>query len=150
MAYLSPASYACARLLGDAGDETLATPEAQGARIRLGLERTAAAVGPIARLEDVIEGVEPWDPRVRIVEHPHAAAYALFGVPAWIGQEAECGKMVARKGQSAAEGEDESYGRYFATAFRFETAAGEPAMLYLGWEKQQDAWRIFAFKVEEP
>lgn len=150
MTYFSPRSYACVTLLGDPGDAKLKTPEEQRARIRLGLERTGAAVGSIARLEDAIEAAEPWDPRVRLVEHPRSAAYSLFGIPGWAGQQADCGRMVARGGGPAVKGEDESFGRYFASAFQFITHAGEPAVLYLGWEKERAGWRIFAFKLVEP
>jgi hypothetical protein len=150
MTYFSPRSYACATLLGGPDDASLKTPEAQRARIRVGLERTGAGVGSIARLEDAIEAAEPWDPRVRLVEHPRSAAYSLLGLPGWAGQQAECRRMVERGGGPAVEAADKSYGRYFASAFHFTTYAGEPAVLYLGWEKEQDDWRIFAFRVVEP
>lgn len=150
MSYLSPRSYECVRLLGEPGDAMLQTPEEQRARLRSGIERTGTALGPIAGLEDAIGSVEPWAPQVRLIEHPRSAAWALFGLSDWDGQQADCRRMVEQGGARAAKGEDKSYGRYFVSAFQFRTRAGEPASLYLGWEKEEDAWRIFAFKIEKP
>lgn len=150
LGYFSRRSYACVNLLRDPEQEPYRSEAEQMARLRLALERTGDTLGEVSRLEDVVEGVEPWDPRVRIVEHDRSAAFALFGLPGWAGEAADCRSMVAREGRSAEQGTDDSFGRYFASSLKVETYSGEPAVLYLAWEKEQGSWRIFAFKVVEP
>lgn len=49
-----------------------------------------------------------------------------------------------------AKGRPGDFGRYFASALQVRVRAGETAVLYLGWTKEDGAWRIFSFKVIEP
>jgi len=150
--YFSPRCYACINLYLDPGEAAAETADAERARLRAGVERLGERAGRIARLEDIITGVEPADPRVRVVEHPRERAYAILALPDWAGPVSDCAARLARGDTPAAEpeGGGAGFGRYYATAMQFLTRAGATAVLYLGWTREDGAWRIYAFKVVEP
>jgi len=150
--YFSPRCYACINLYLDPGEAAAETADAERARLRAGVERLGERAGRVERLEDIIQGVEPADPRVRIVEHPREEAYAILALPDWAGPVSECAARLARGDTPATEPESggQGFGRYYATAMQFRTRAGATAVLYLGWTKEDGAWRIYAFKVVEP
>jgi len=149
-ATISPECYACVNLYLDPGEAPKTTPAEQRARLRAGLERLGERVGPITRLEDVIEGVGPTDPRMRIVDHPRSAAFGLIGLPDWAGEAAACEARVARGDDAAADGPEQGFGRYYASAFQFIPKAGETAVLYLAWAREGNRWLIFSYKLIVP
>ena len=145
-----PSTYVCVNLNLAEGQETIDDPEEQRSVLRAGIQRLGDFVGEIDELEDVLDSVEPWDPRVRVIEHPRGEAFGMMALPDWAGEQADCKLRVAREGAAATEGENKSFGRYFASALRVDTSSGQPAILCLGWVKQDSKWRIFSYKVENP
>jgi len=148
--FFTPDSYECVNLDLAEGQGTTDDTEEQRTRLREGVGSFSDAIGPISKLEDAIDGVEPWDPRMHLVEHPRREAFGLIALPDWAGEQSTCSSMVARDGVPATEAENKDYGRFFASALRADTAAGQPAVLYLAWAKQDGEWRIFAYRVENP
>lgn len=147
---ISPRCFPCVNLYLDPGEASPKTLDEQRARLRFSLERLGEWVGPVRRLEDIVKGVEPVDPRIRLVEHARHATFALLALPGWVGLAADCEARLSRGEAAAPEGADQSYGQYYATAVQFIVQSGETAVLYLGWRKEEGAWRIFTFKVIEP
>jgi hypothetical protein len=91
------------------------------------------------------------DPRDRLVTHPREAAFTLLGINDSDAIAADCQRRLSGEPGPRVSAADDRYGTYYAAAFRIDTAAGEPAVLYTGWTKEDDgAWRIFAYDVTEP
>ena len=151
IAIIAPEAFACVNLYLDPGESPKTSVAEQSARLRAGLERVSARTGAVARLEGIMQPVEPADPRLRIVDQPRNKAFQVVGMPHWMGPSLTCEARLAR-GDTAAteEGADRDYGRYYLSALRFVNQGEPGAVLALGWRRDADAWRIFSFKVIEP
>jgi hypothetical protein len=145
-----PTCYPCVNLYLGPDEAAPKTLDEQRARLRLGLEQLGERVGPVTRLEDIIKGVEPVEPRLHLVDHARQATFSLFALPGWVGVASECEARLTHGDVLPQEGADQSYGRYYATAVQFIVRSGQSAVFYLGWEKKEGTWRIFAFKIIEP
>ena len=150
LGFMAPRCYPCVNLDLDPGETPKVTAAEQAERLRLGLERSGANFGSVARLEDIIDGVELWVPDVHIVTHPREDAYALYGIPDWMAEDTTCQKRIEGAEVTPLEARTPSYGRYYVSALRIETVAGETVALLLGWTKEDGAWRIYAYKVAAP
>lgn len=151
LALVSPDAYPCVNLYLDSGDAPKTSATEQLARLRRGLERVSTRIGPIDRLEGVIQKVEPVDTRLRIVEHPLSTAFGLLGVPDSMGPTMSCdARLIRGDTASAVDGPDQGYGKYFVEALRFMNTTGEGAVLALGWVQDGQGWRIYSFKIVEP
>ena len=151
IAIIAPEAFACVNLYLDPGESPKTSVAEQSARLSAGLERVSARAGAVARLEAIMQPVEPADPRLRIVDQPRNKAFQVVGMPNWMGPSLTCEARLAR-GDTAAteEGADRDYGRYYVSALRFVNEGEPGAVLALGWRRDADAWRIFSFKVIEP
>ena len=79
------------------------------------------------------------------------ALLVALACPAWATQEqAHCEQRIARGDTPSTEGEKKGFGRYNVSALQVETYTGEPAVLYLGWTKEDGDWKVFAYKVVDP
>ena len=150
LGYVSPRSYACVNLALDPGQPPIEDPDSQRQRLLLAMRQVGEKVGRVESLEAVVDGVEPWDPQVRIIEHPEQEAFSLFALPDWIGRQAGCEARLERADTPAVPDESRGYGSYYATALRFDTLAGESPALLLGWDRKDGDWKVFAYKVVEP
>jgi len=148
--YVSPRSYACVNLALGPGQPPIEDRDSQRQRLLLGMRQVGEEVGSVESLEAVVAGVEPWDPEVRIIEHPRQEVFSLFALPDWIGQQAGCEALLKRGDTPAVADENRGYGTYYATALRFDTLAGEPPVLLLGWDRKDGDWKVFSYKVVEP
>jgi hypothetical protein len=151
VAMIAPEASLCVNLYLDPGESPKTSVADQSARLRAGLERVSGQAGSVPRLEDIIQPVQPTDPRLRVVDHPRIKAFQVVGVPDWMGPTLTCEARLAR-GDTAAteEGADRDYGSYYISALRFANQGEPGAVLALGWRREAGAWRIFSFKVIEP
>jgi hypothetical protein len=148
--FIAPSCYPCVNLDLDPGETAKSTAKEQAEQLRLGLEQSGAHVGSVANLEDIIDGVDMWVPDVHIVTHPREDAYTLYGIPDWMAEDTTCQKRLEGAEATPLESRTPSYGRYYVSALRIDTAAGETVALLLGWTKEGGAWRIYAYEVAEP
>ena len=148
--FIAPTCLPCVNLELNPGESRLATREVQAARMRLGLERSADHFGSIARLEDAISSVDAWVPEVRVITHAREDTYSLYGIPDWMGEDADCQKRVEGREATPLEARKQTFGKYYVSAFHVNTIAGETVALLLGWTKTGDGWRIFSYQIEEP
>jgi hypothetical protein len=122
----------------------------QGNRLREALSNLGDRLGPVTNLADKIRGVESWDPSIREIIHGREKTYSLYSIPEWMAEDGRCQNRLEGKEARPRTEENSSYGRYFGSAFTVRTVAGEAATLWLGWTKEKDQWRVFAFEVEAP
>jgi hypothetical protein len=150
LGYLDPSSLPCVNLNLAPGETPKDTVEEQRERMRLALTRSSEYLGSVAKLEDIIRGVDVFVPDVRIVSHGREEAYSLYGLPDWKGENARCRARIEGTQASPPEGREPSYGRFYVSGLHIETVAGETVALLLGWTKVDGAWRIYTYKVVEP
>jgi hypothetical protein len=150
LGYMDPSSFACVNLNLAPGETPKDTADEQRDRMRLGLTRSSEHLGSVAKLEDIIRGVDVFVPDVRIVSHSREEAYSLYGLPDWKGENARCRARIEGIQASPPEGREPSYGRFYVSGLHIETVAGETVALLLGWTKVDGAWRIYTYKVVEP
>ena len=146
--YFSPRADACVNLFLEDGVAPM-EGEALQRYGRQGLEQAGEFVGPIKSLDEMTRGVEPWDPRVKLIQHPQESAYSLYSVPDWMGELGACDRRSEEGEYSPPSGQVEAtYGRHFASVLQFETRGGQGgAILGLGWTREDGAWRIVSFDV---
>jgi hypothetical protein len=146
--YLAPTSYACYNLMRADGAPAAASSDEAAKFIRAAIERAGTHVGKQAKLDDVLEGVTPSHPAVRLLSHPYSRAFALTSVPNAIASAADCAARA--KGESFNADTPLEYGKAFGMNFRFRTQGGETPVLRMLWIKENDAWRIALYDVEYP
>jgi hypothetical protein len=148
--YISPSCYPCTDVVRDPGTPAAGSLEAQAAQLRRAIAAVGERLGKVSRLEDAIAGVEAVNPDARLLSHPREAAFTLLELDDQLGKDADCQRRLEGAARSGPAAQERAYGTYYAAAFRIQTAAGEPAVLYLGWKRDADAWRLFAYDVQTP
>jgi hypothetical protein len=147
-AYFSPASYACYDLVRSPETRASSSPAEAGQRIRAGLEGIGKRVGEAASLDAVLSAVQPFDPAIRVMDHPDADTFTLSSVPNVIADAVGCAAR-ARNEPFPTEIPLE-YSNVFGTTVRFRTRSGDPPVLRLLWRKEGSDLRITAFDLEVP
>jgi hypothetical protein len=94
------------------------------------------------------DSIEPTHPAVRVMAHPYSGTFTLTSVPTALGNAVACASRVS--GARFPREYPIEYGRDFAMNVRLRTRGGEPPVLRLLWVKEDGAWRITAFDVENP
>ncbi len=145
---LAPASYPCYNPNRSA-DAPAATSSADGGQqIRAALERAGKQIRAARRLDELVEGVEPVNPAVRLVDHPDSKAFALTSVPDSLADALDC--SAPERLQQFNPNSPLVYGKAFGMNVRFLTKDGEAPVLRTLWRKEADGWRITAYGVEVP
>jgi len=146
--YLAPESYACYALNRSPDQSSVAASGTMGPRLRAALEEAGARVGKVRALEQVISGVQPTHPAVRIMDHPYASAFSLTSLPNAITDAADCAAMA--HGAKFPNDLPAEFGKGYGMTLRFRTKGGEAPVLRTIWSKKDNAWRIIAYDIEVP
>lgn len=148
--FVSPVLYPCLNLYREDGTPPIESPEAGAKFLGERMAATAAKFGQAAKLEDILQPVDPAQPEIGVVAHPHMQAFAIFSVPDHIGQRLTC-DGVPKRGQKTPEPPGgPKYGNYFATCFQFRVEGGNPASLFLLWTHQGGLWKITWMYIDVP
>ena len=145
--YLSPRSYACYNLVRNPEAPAAASPEDAAQKIRAGIEAAGQQVGKPRSLDDVLEGVEPIHPAVRVMAHSGSRTFALSSVPDALADAVDCDARA--RGQQIVDAPP-VYGNAFGMNVRFRLKGGEAPVLRTIWKKEDGAWRIVVYDVETP
>ena len=146
--YLSPAAYGCYDLVRGPDLPASTSVEDAGRRIRMGLERAGTDAPKSRNLDELIQGVEPIHPAVRVLDHRFSTAFTLTSLPDVI---AEAGSCAARaRGAQMVGSAPPVYGRAFGMNLRFRTQSGETPVLRTLWLNEAGGWRIASYDVETP
>jgi hypothetical protein len=105
-------------------------------------------VGEAASLDAILSAVQPFDPAIRVMDHPDADTFTLSSVPNVIADAVGCAAR-ARNEPFPTEIPLE-YSNPFGTTVRFRTRSGDPPVLRLLWRKEGSDLRITAFDLEVP
>jgi hypothetical protein len=148
--FVSPSLYPCLNHYREEGAAPIESPEAGMQYLRERMTATAARFSGAAKLEDILQPVDPVQPQIGVVAHPHMKAFAIFSVPDHIGRTLTCGSEP-KKGQKAAEpAGGPKYGNYYATCFQFRVEGGQPATPLLLWTRQDGLWKIVWLYIDVP
>lgn len=148
MAATSTTMMACTNSDDDTENETVSGNQARDL-FRRTLREVSGALGRKGNLGLAIAALPPWDPELRVVNHPFAKQFTLVSVADGEAEEFRCRKTTSAAGDVAAPAQQE-YGRQFQTLFRFLLPSGEGGGLVLLWSKENDGWRIVSFDALEP
>lgn len=96
-------------------------------------------------ISDVIEGVAPVDPFIKIVDHFQKQAYTLATITDGDRDHFVCSSATSQMTANKPDGRSEIYGKFFVTKFRFLLKDGKGGILRLLWVKQNGIWKIEAF-----
>ena len=147
-AYLSPRSYSCYDLTRSPDAPASTSPDDAGRKIRAALERSGGTIGKATSLSWLIGPVHPFHPAIREMDHTYAGTFTLTSVPDVLIDGADCAARARGqrfKGELTGE-----YGKAFGLSFRFQTGSGDAPVLRMIWVKEDGAWRIAAYDVEQP
>jgi hypothetical protein len=134
---------ACLNTDNDAEEEDLNTREARQLFVEV-LDTANIALGKPKSLSNTIAAVDPWDPELKVVDHPNKAFYTIVSV-----SDAEADEFLC-KTQSPLEPTQTApppvYGNYFETIFYFLYPKGQnDGGMILLWKKEDGKWRIFSY-----
>jgi hypothetical protein len=147
-AYLSPRSYSCYDLTRSPDAPASTSPDDAGRKIRAALERSGGTVGKATSLGALIAPVHPVHTAIHEMDHTYASAFTLASVPNVLIDAADCAAPArGQRFEAVLTGE---YGKAFGLSFRFQTGSGDAPVLRMLWAKENDAWRITAYDVEQP
>jgi hypothetical protein len=149
-AQLSSASYACYNAFRGEDAPAASTREEAGRRLLAGMTRASELVGTATRLEDLITGIEPHHPDLKLVPHAASAAFTVVAIPSAMAAAAECDRLkpgsVPRVDRDGAK----EYGKFYAASTRLKRAGADGAVLWTIWAKEGVAWKVVSYLVIAP
>jgi len=116
--------------------------------IRASLERIGQQVGTPHDLNAIVEAAEPRHASIRVMDQPYSRSFSLTSFPAALGDAVEC--EARARGAVPPDPLPLDYGQAFGMTFRFRTQGGETPVLRLLWRKEDNAWRVTSYDVEQP
>lgn len=146
-ASISPQAYGCYDLERDPEKPASTSPEDAGRKLRAGLEALGQSIGAIKKLDDVLVAAEPVHPAMRVMDHQFARVFSLAGIPNAAADTVECRARAA--GTPIPEPMPLEYGSAFVMTVRFKTKSGDAPVLRVLWRKENGAWRITSYAVEQ-
>jgi hypothetical protein len=146
-AYVSSKAYQCYDLERDRAAPPPASIEDAGRRLRANLENSGKSLGDVKDLEQVLSSVEPIHPAFRIMNHRFSRIFSLTSVPNALADVYEC---AARAGGAVIpDSWPPEYGAGFGMTVRFKMRSGDTPVLRLLWRKENGAWRITSYGIEQ-
>jgi hypothetical protein len=146
--FISPRSYACYNLVRNPEEPGATSPDEAAQKIRASLEHAGDWVGKPRSLDALIEGLQPVNPALRVMDHQDSRAFSLSSVPTAIADAADCAARA--RGDRISNEAPPEYGKYFGMSFRMRTQGGEAPVMRTLWMKEGDSWRIQVYDVEVP
>ena len=146
-AVLSTNAYACYDLERDPEKPASSSPEDAGQKLRAGLEASGRSVGTIKKLDDVLVAAEPVHPAMRVMDHQFARVFSLADIPNAAADAVECRARAI--GAPIPDPLPLEYGNAFVMTVRFKTNSGDAPILRVLWRKENGAWRITSYTVEQ-
>ena len=146
--FVSPRSYACYDLVRNPEEPGATSPEDAAQKIRASLEHAGDRAGKPRSLDALIEGLQPVNPALRVMDHQDSGAFSLSSVPNAIADAADCAARA--RGDRISNEAPPEYGKYFGMSFRMRTQGGEAPVMRTLWMKEGDSWRIQVYDVEVP
>lgn len=110
---------------------------------RQAMQTTVTARPGAKAITDVVRGLKPWRPDLKVVAQKYEDEFLLLNIPRSVVEESDCERM--NQGLPPITLRNSNYGQYYASAFRTRTAAGADGVLYMIWTKEAKFWKVVAF-----
>jgi hypothetical protein len=149
LGFFSEECFDCMNLFLQEDEQPFSGKKELSDRLRLGLERTAEAMGSFDRLDEVIRAFEPVNPDHPMVTHEHESTYTLISVPDYVAGNYGCRYRLSG-GPLLPAPEQPAFGNHYVLGFHVKTYTGEPAVLFTLWSLRSGQWKITAFHIERP
>ena len=148
VAYLSPRSFPCLEEMASKRGQPL-EPGMMKAQLMVRLAAFNNKVGKPAKVEEVIENVKPWNPRLKPVKNRYESEFLLFAVPNDIAAAVDCAEQNAVEPAPAKKESSKKYGDYFGSAFRLKAGDSKGSAVYFLWNKEGNYWKIVVIKMAD-
>lgn len=149
-AQMSPASYTCLNAFRGDNRAAASTREEAGKQLMQGMTRAAELVGTATRLEELISGIEPHHPDLKLVNHATSAAFTVVSIPSAMAVAAECDRLKPGLVPRVDRDGPAEYGKFYAASTRLKRAGTDGAVLWTIWAKGGAAWRVVSYLVIAP
>jgi len=93
-------------------------------------------------LEGAVAAVEPWDPKLVLIDQPYKQLFALRAV-----QREEAAEFMCKR--SGLAGDPDAYGQFYKTIFILKLAKESGGGLELLWTKEDGQWQIISYDILE-
>ncbi len=113
------------------------------------LEQVSSRVAARDSLASAIRTIEPRQPDIAVVAHPHEDAFTLVPVTDGFGDAAACGEDPPSRDEIRASTGSNASGRYSISYFQLNLS-GDPAFLWMLWTRGDGAWAIRYWTVVTP
>ena len=147
---LSSASYTCYNAFRAEDAPAAATREEAGKRLLEGMTRASELVGTATRLEDLMTGIEPHHPDLKLVKHAASAAFTVVAIPSAMAAAAECDRLKPGIMPRVDRDGPKEYGKFYAASARFNRSGADGAVLWTIWAKEAAAWKVVSYLVIAP
>lgn len=148
VAYFSPRSFPCLEEMASRRGQPL-EPGMMKAQLMVRLAAFNNKVGKPAKVEEVLENVKPWNPRLKPVKNRYESQFLLFAVPNDIAAAVDCAGENAVEPASAKKESSKKYGGYFGSAFRLKAGDSKGSAVYFLWNKEGNYWKIVGLKIAD-
>ena len=148
VSYFSRRSFACVEELAGQKGQHL-EPGMMKPQLMMRLAAFNKKVGKLDKVEDALENVKPWNPRLKPVKNRYESQFLLFAVPNDIAAAADCAERNAVEPAPAKKETSKKYGGYFGSAFRLKAGDRKGSTVALLWYKEDNYWKIVALKIAD-
>ena len=148
VAYFSPRSFSCLEEMASKRGKPF-EPGIVKAQLMVRLAAFNNKVGKPAKVEEVLENVKPWNPRLKPVKNRYESKFLLFAVPNDIAAAVDCAEQNAVEPTPAKKEASKNYGDYFGSAFRLKAGDSKGSTVYFLWSKEGNYWKIVALKTAD-
>ena len=145
--YFADECLQCINLFLQEGEQPFHGEENLKNRLRLGLKRTAEALGSYERLGAVIGGIEAANADFPIVSHSDESDYTLLAAADYVAGNYGCAYRLGGEELLPAP-ENPRYGNFYVLGFEVKTLTGEPGVLFTLWGQKGGQWKIVSFHIE--
>jgi hypothetical protein len=148
--HLSPASYSCYNVFRPEDAPAAPTRAQGGTHIVERMSALADLMGPATRLQELVSGVEPHHPDLKIVTHGSADAFTVVAIPDSMAIAAECHRLKPGVAPHFEGDGEKTYGNFYAAAVRLKRAGPDGAVLWTVWGRMGPGWKITSYLVVTP
>ena len=148
--HLSPASYSCYNVFRSEDEPAAPTRAQGGAHILERMGALAPWIGTAQSLTEVVSGIEPHHPDLRIVKHGSTGAFTVVAIPDSMALAAECHRLKPGVAPHYEREGEKTYGTFYAAAVRFKRAGPDGSVLWTVWGRTGPTWKITSYLVVTP
>src|SRR5215510_12029699 len=142
VAYISPRAYSCINQVAS-DEEKKMNPGLIPYYLMEEMRKINRTLGKPATLGEVAESIDPKEPALRPIGHPHSAEFDLFQTPDDIAFDFECANRNKAEGATERAKPRRRYGKYVGASLQLKSDR-----LLILWARESGYWRVISWEVE--